>query len=60
MSVKADRCICNPFQIINLREKIKTSLLCWKHFTNNIYWIKKGTCFHRLNPILVNLLRERS
>ena len=39
--MKADWCICNPFQIINLREINKNIILCWKDFTNYIYWIKK-------------------
>jgi hypothetical protein len=40
-SVKADRLICKSFQIVNLREIKKKSLLCWMKKRNYIYWGKR-------------------
>ena len=41
----------NPFQIVNLREKIKNIFLCWKPFTNYIYWIKKESINNNYNGL---------
>jgi hypothetical protein len=41
----------NPFQIINLREKIKTIFLCWKDFTNYIYRVKKESINNNYNGL---------
>jgi hypothetical protein len=51
-SVKADRLICKPlFQIVNLRERKQNIILCWKDFTNNIYWIKKESINNNYNGL---------